>query len=154
MNCINLKYRTKKGKIYKYCTKYRKSSIEYPNLCDNCPFKQFKTYRPLFHTPLKTYSKKRAKIEKKRYSILTSNLDKCYFCENIKCDIHEIYAGSRRTISMKNGFCIPICRYHHDMIQNDNDKMLALKQKCQREFEKTHTREDFMNITKKNYLED
>lgn len=40
---------------------------------------------------IKQKSKKLAKLEKNRFSILTSNLDKCYFCEKKKKDLHEAF---------------------------------------------------------------
>ena len=54
---------------------------------------------------------------------------------------------------MKNGFCIPICRRCHKEIQNDEEKMLVYKKRCQQEYEKTHTREEFIKLIKRNYLD-
>lgn len=153
MKCKNLKYRTKKGIKYLYCTKRKEICSKDNNICLNCAFKEFKTYKSLSQTSkLKTYSKKRAKIERKRYSILTDDMNKCFFCDNPKDDIHEIYPGSKRIISMKNGFCVPFCRKCHDETQNNRMKMLFLQQKCQKKYESDHSREDFINLVGKNYL--
>lgn len=98
------------------------------------------------------------KLENNRYSILTNDLEHCYLCFGADCyqynsiDMHEIYGGANRKISMENGFCIPLCRQHHNIITNDNNSSLILKQMCQREYEKTHSREDFMRLIGKNYL--
>ena len=97
-------------------------------------------------------TKKQRDLEKNRYSILTNNLQKCYLCPNKKDDIHEIYAGSKRIISIKNGFCIPLCRKCHDEIQNNEKEMLKLKKECQKKYEKSHSKEDFMKKVGKNYL--
>ncbi len=42
-------------------------------------------------TEIKKKSKKLAKLEKDRFSILTNNLEKCYFCNNKKMELHEAF---------------------------------------------------------------
>jgi len=101
---------------------------------------------------MKNKTKKCINLEKNRYSILTNSLEKCYLCPNKKDDIHEIYAGSKRIISIKNGFCIPICRKCHSEIQSNEEKMLKLKIECQKKYEESHSREEFMKMVGKNYL--
>lgn len=93
-----------------------------------------------------------------RYSIL-NNLDKCFFCGKPKECIHEVYHGTaNRKISIKNGFCVGLCHEHHNM-SNDSvhakpnkDKDLKLKQVYQEEYEKTHSREEFIRLIGKSYL--
>ena len=95
-------------------------------------------------------SNKLAKLEKNRYSIFTDNYNVCYYCNNAKekLDMHEVYGGSNRQRSMKYGLCVPLCRKCHS-----NELVIRdLKKWCQREYEKTHTREEFINIIGKNYL--
>jgi len=91
----------------------------------------------------------------KRYSIL-NNLDRCYFCSRPRQAIHEVYFGSRRQTSIKNGFCVGLCAAHHNMSNNSvhkNREMdLQLKQLYQKEYEKNHTREDFINLIGQSYL--
>jgi len=106
---------------------------------------------------IKPYSKKRAKLERERYSILTNDLNKCYICgakENIH--IHEIYFGKNRQNSMKYGCCVPLCFYHHNGSKHavHYDKYLddLLKEECQRKFEKEHSREEFISIFGRSYL--
>lgn len=97
----------------------------------------------------------------------------CYFWRTI-CDmevthgleLHHIYGGANRKISDKNGFFVYLTKANHTGANcNDNplgvlgvhfnrDFDLKLKRACQREFEKTHTRQDFMRLIGKNYLED
>ncbi len=91
-----------------------------------------------------------------RYSIL-NNLDKCYFCGRPKEHIHEVYFGTaNRKISIENGFCVGLCNYHHNSSNNSVHKNYAmnleLKRIYQEEYEKTHTREDFIKLIGKSYL--
>ena len=90
-------------------------------------------------------------------SILTKNKESCYLCEGRAECVHHIYYGSKqRAASDKNGFVVPLCNRCHNMGDNsvhfNPKKDLFLKQRCQKEFEKTHTREEFMRIIGKNYL--
>jgi hypothetical protein len=91
----------------------------------------------------------------KRYSIL-NNLDFCYFCGKPREAIHEVFYGIDRQASIRNGFCVGLCNYNHNMSDNSvhfNKKMdLKLKRLYQEEYEKNHTREEFIKIIGKNYL--
>lgn len=40
---------------------------------------------------IKQKSSKLAKLEKNRFSILTNNLEKCYFCSEKKEELHEAF---------------------------------------------------------------
>lgn len=88
------------------------------------------------------------KLESSRYSVFTTNLHKCYFCDNTKVELHELLAGRNRKNSIKYGYVLPVCREHHKEIQYN----LEWKQKSQAHFEKTHTREEWLSIFYKNYL--
>lgn len=101
---------------------------------------------------IKKKSNKLAKLEKKRFSILTKNLDKCYLCNNKKRHMHEIFKGANRQISMKNGFCVPLCAKHHSLTETDSALDKALKIKCQKKFELKHSREEFIAIVGKSYI--
>lgn len=98
----------------------------------------------------KTY--KLQKLERNRYSIFTDDLKHCYLCGKSPADIHEIFGGANRKVSMQNGFCVPLCREHHCIITNDNDLSLIMKKICQEKYEKTHNREEFIALIGKNYL--
>jgi hypothetical protein len=102
---------------------------------------------------MKNKSNKLRKLENNRYSILTDDLKKCYICKRPKQDLHEIYGGCNRKVSMANGFVIPICRSCHFKVTNDNEFALFLKKFCQEKFERLNTRQDFMRLIGKNYLE-
>lgn len=101
---------------------------------------------------MKKKTNKLINLEKNRKSILTDNLDYCYICNDYRTELHEIYGGSNRKVSMENNFVIPICSHCHRYI-TDNPKMSeTLKKNCQKEFEKEHTREDFLKIIGRSYL--
>lgn len=99
----------------------------------------------------KTY--KLIKLEQHRFSILTDDLKTCYICGDYASDIHEIYGGANRKQSMLNGFCAPLCRNCHIFLTFDSDSNKFLKAHCQTIFEKNNTREDFIKIIGKSYLE-
>lgn len=90
-----------------------------------------------------------------RYSIL-NNLDKCYFCGRPRQAVHEVYFGKNRQISIKNGFCVGLCNEHHNTSNNSvhfNREMdLELKRLYQEEYERNHTRSEFMALIGKSYL--
>ena len=101
---------------------------------------------------MKNKTSKLAKLERNRKSILTEDLEHCYFCKQKSVDIHEIYSGSNRKISMMNNFCVPLCRQHHIKATVNVEFNIKLKQLCQMEYEKTHSRPEFLLLIGKNYL--
>ena len=146
--CKYLRIRQKKGVVYKYCVNKKIQCPLNDNMCYYCNDKVYKEYKMM-----KKKTSKQRKLEEQRHSILTNNLNKCYICKiRKKDDIHEIYAGAKKQMSMKNGFCVPICRKCHSEMQNNEEKMLIYKKKCQQEYEKTHTREEFIKLIGRNYL--
>ncbi len=94
------------------------------------------------------------------WSILTGKDKRCFVTgrEN-GLQKHHIYHGSgKREISDKNGFwCYLVPEKHlaglgglHAYPENGLDR--ALKCICQREYEKTYTREEFIKLIGKNYI--
>lgn len=71
---------------------------------------------------------------------------------------HHIYGGANRQVSEKNGFWVYLAAELHNMsdsgVHFNRALDLALKAECQRKFEETHTREEFMRLIGKNYLTD
>jgi len=72
---------------------------------------------------------------------------------------HHIYYGvtGLREISERNGFKVWLARPLHTGyltgIHGGNHSLdLRLKEDCQREYEKTHTREEFVQIIGRSYL--
>lgn len=100
-------------------------------------------------------SKKQKQLNDNRISILTKDFDRCFYCkrlkyQNEKFDLHEVYGGSNRTRSIKMGFVVPLCRKCHS-----NEEIInKLRIKIQKEFEKNHTREEFINIIGKSYIKE
>lgn len=100
----------------------------------------------------KTY--KLQKLENNRFSILTDDLEHCFFCNQQPVDMHEIYGGANRRISMQNGFCVPLCRKCHEFVTINRKINLVLKKTCQELYQwEEHTKDDFMKLIGKNYLE-
>ena len=102
---------------------------------------------------MKNKTSKLAKLERNRKSILTDNLERCFICGGTATDMHEIYSGANRKASMIHDFCCPLCRKCHQNITINYGLNLRLKRLCQEKFEQNHTRQEFLDIIKKNYLE-
>lgn len=148
MKCIYLKVRSKKFEKYIYCSK-RKKIITYKD-CINCKFKEYKQFKE----PQKQ-SKKQRKLELKRFSIITNNLDVCYICDKKKKrDLNEVFGGSNRRKSMEWGLVIPICGDCHSEWHLSKELRQKYQQEAQLIFEKQYSHELFMAEFRKNYLDD
>ena len=83
----------------------------------------------------------------------------CYFC-GIRAGLekHHVLAGvANRPISEKYGLKVWLCHNHHTGAhgaQYDEDLNRLLKQEAQKAFEIHHSREEWMKLIRKNYLED
>lgn len=100
-------------------------------------------------TEIKKKSSKLEKLERKR----DKGIEKCGICNychnyNKRLDPHEVYGGSNRGRSIKNGFVKMLCRNCH----SDEEILLELKKNVQEEYEKNHSREDFIKLIGKSYL--
>lgn len=102
---------------------------------------------------------------KHRKSILHAKDGTCYLCMRLHGDYrihpcteeHHIFNGTaNRRISEAEGFKVYLCPEHHrtgkDAVHTSHDNMLLLQQDAQREYEKDHTREEFLALVGKNYL--
>jgi len=83
----------------------------------------------------------------------------CEICGKwLPLERHHVFGGSSRKQSDRDGFTVNICHWCHNEPPNgvhfNHANMLRLKQQCQRECEKTHTRAQFMAAYGKNYLDD
>lgn len=100
-------------------------------------------------TEMKKKSKKLAKLERQR----DKNIVKFGRCENCgkicaELDPHEVYGGSNRKRSIKYKFIKLLCRECHS-----NENIInQLRIDTQKEYEKTHTREDFIKLIGKSYI--
>ena len=83
MNCINLKYRTKKGTKYIYCSKLKKQ-IMYSD-CKNCEYKEYKcTVKPKTLCKIKGHKHKLTKATeiplKVKKVVWERDHHKCIYC--------------------------------------------------------------------------
>lgn len=101
---------------------------------------------------LSNKSKRLAKLERNRTSILTDDLDHCYLCGKAKNDLHEIYPGRNRLNSIKYRLILPLCREHHIKMHNDLNMRLKYLKLGQKKFNEVYPELDFVEIFKRNYL--
>ncbi len=102
-------------------------------------------------TEIKQRSSKQAKLERDRDKKVVKS-GKCDGChKNFKhLDPHEVYGGSNRKRSIEYGFVKMLCRKCH----GDNKVLQRLKVEVQKEYEKTHTRDEFIKIIGKNHIKE
>lgn len=86
---------------------------------------------------------------------------KCYITgQTNNLHLHHIYRGVNRKISDKMGFVVYLAGWLHNQSdegvhgKNGKELDLMLKRHCQMKFEETHSREEFMAIIGRNYLDD
>lgn len=100
-------------------------------------------------TEIKKRSKKLAKLERQRdKDIVKEGI--CEFCGKYskRLDPHEIFGGSNRKRSIKNKFVKLICPKCHS-----NEAIIKqLRIDTQKEYMKTHTEEEFINLIGKSYI--
>ena len=91
-------------------------------------------------------------------SILQSE-KKCYITgSTYNLHRHHIFAGGRRQISEREGLWVYLIGQLHNQShegvhgKNGHALDLKLKQDCQRKYEETHSREEWMLLLGKNYL--
>lgn len=96
-------------------------------------------------------------------SIIQPEKDFCYICSNVyqkyylqELEEHHIFGGPDRTNSERCGLKVYLCRSHHregpEAAHQNRITNLWLKERAQRIFEEKHSREEFVEIFKKNYL--
>ena len=100
-------------------------------------------------TEIKKKSKKLAKLERQRdKDIVKEGI--CQFCGKYskRLDPHEVYGGSNRKRSIKHKFVKLICPKCHS-----NEAIInQLRIDTQKEYMKTHTEEEFINLIGKSYI--
>ena len=117
------------------------------NDCINCGYKEFKEYKSI---KKRTYSL--SKAEKGRFSIVTTDLNKCSICGKKRDNLHEVYFGrGKRQLSIKYGCVIPLCYSCHVKIHNNNSLCTIWKIKTQELFEKAYPNLDFREIFGRSY---
>lgn len=83
----------------------------------------------------------------------------CFFCRStVNLECHHIYFGKNRKVSDENGFTVWLCNDHHTggrvSVHRERVVDLLLKRLCQAVYELKHSREDFMKLIGRNYLEE
>lgn len=92
-------------------------------------------------------------LEQNRTSIFTDDLLYCYVCGKPREDLHEILYGSNRLNSIRAGYVLPLCREHHRMFHLNRELTKRWSKECQKRFEQEHTRDEWLNIFHRNYLD-
>lgn len=83
----------------------------------------------------------------------------CLVCRTtLNLHNHHIFFGhGNRKISDQNGFTCYLCARHHNMsnagVHLNRHLDLKIKQMCQRKYEETHTREEFIRLIGKSYID-
>lgn len=151
MNCIYLKQKLNN----KLECKYSKKIINIQD-CTNCPYKEYKSNN--HQMKVRTY--KLAKLERKRFSLFTEDMEHCIICGKSPVNKHEIFGGRNRLNSIKFGLVIPLCTCeHHNQIECKGihfDKRLRGEwhKKGQYLFEKAYPDLKFKDIFRSNYLDE
>lgn len=100
-------------------------------------------------TKIKQKSSKLAKLERQRdKDLIKSGI--CEYCGNYskRLDPHEIFGGSNRKRSIKHKFIKLICQKCH----SNEEIIKQLRINTQKEYEKNHTREEFITLIGKSYI--
>lgn len=111
--------------------------------------------------PKKTGGKRR---KKHKNSILHLKNGTCYLCMKLSGDYtyhwyleeHHIFGGPNRVHSEAEGLKVYLCQECHrgrNGVHMDREKMDFLHREGQKAYEKTHTRDQFMQLIGRNYLE-
>ena len=100
-----------------------------------------------------TFRSKRS--DSNRYSIIQPQMTECFFCKGNPIEKHEIFFGTaNRQNSINHGLVVALCHYHHEQVHKHPKEGYdaELKKIGQRKFEENHTRQEFMEIFRRNYL--
>lgn len=118
-------------------------SIDYSAFAFPKPASKIKT-----KTQIKKKSKKLAKKEKERFSIITNKFNECFICETKIDDdtreLHEVFRGRNRQKSIEYGLVIPICsKCHRKMdIKLESEKIEKIAKEI---FIEKYSEEKFLN---------
>ena len=144
MNCKYYRTRTKKYNKYGYCTKYRKEVSIFCKECNVIEYKETKSIKK------RTY--RLAKAETNRTSIFTEDLEHCIICGRKRDNLHEIFFGRNRQLSIKYGLVIPLFIECHREMHKSKELQDVWHEKGQAVFEQAYPELEFVKIFKRNYL--
>lgn len=98
-------------------------------------------------------------------SIIHPKNGTCYLCAKLEDDIrekkdleeHHVFPGTYgRKVSEENGLKVYLCPEHHRTgpaaVHRDHAMLRIIQEDAQREYEKTHTRAEWMELIGRNYL--
>lgn len=106
----------------------------------------------LKRTKIRKKSKKMAKLEKNRFSIIQGNDTYCYLCgiskKITKLDKHEAFEGRNRHLSMKYGLVYYLCRRCHSKATINTKVEEDLQNLAKAHFIKEYPDKDFQEIFK------
>lgn len=93
-----------------------------------------------------------------KYTILQSDLDRCFVCGQYGTHVHEVFFGTaNRKKSIRWGLVVGLCPAHHNAsskgVHMNHALDVFLKQYAQKKFEERYGHEKFMKEFHKNYLE-
>lgn len=85
--------------------------------------------------------------------------DYCYLCGKYgPVERHHVFQGAYRKKAERHGFVVNLCHYCHNEppmgVHHNKERRIALRQTCQKEYEQTHTRNQFIAEFGRNYLEE
>lgn len=88
---------------------------------------------------------------------ILQNKKECYITKSpYGLHKHHIFFGANRKISEQNGFWVWLRYDYHNMtnysVHHNRRLDLRLKRECQRKYEETHSREEFIKLIGKSYL--
>ncbi len=97
-------------------------------------------------------------------SILQEKDGTCYLCarngdyRKKTVQEHHVFGGPNRIHSESHGLKVYLCLQHHtagpEAVHNNIQNMRTLQQDAQRAFEENHTREEFVKLIGRNFLEE
>lgn len=127
-------------------------SIDYSNF--PLPKKKTKEKKKtaLKRTKIRKKSKKMAKLERNRFSIVQKDNSYCFLCgvsnKVAKLDKHEAFGGRNRHLSMKYGLVYYLCRKCHSEEKINKEMREDLQNLAKAHFIKEYPKEDFREIFK------
>ena len=114
------------------------------------------------------YPKPKAKKKRRKHteSIMQHKDGRCWLCVHLygdytihrAVDKHHVFFGTGlRRVSEENGFIVYLCQEHHTIgpkaVHRNQAVNRFVQAKVQREYELLHTREEFMALIGRNYIQ-
>jgi len=103
-----------------------------------------------------TYQKSKIKKRRAKRNPKPTAEQLCRVCNKPYSETHETMYGPHRQKAIKYGLQVYLCAEHHRGAtgpHKDREFDLQLKRESQMHFEQTHTRDEFIRIFGRNYLD-